>query len=79
MRNDLAMTGEITIMGKVLPVGGIPEKVRAAYEAGIREVLLPKENLREAEVLPREVIAAMRLTPVTSINEVLKAALVQPL
>jgi ATP-dependent Lon protease len=79
VRNDVAMTGEITIMGKVLPVGGIPEKVRAAYEAGIREVLLPKNNLRDAEVLPKDVLATIRLTPVSSIEEVLKAAIVQPL
>jgi len=76
VRNDVAMTGEITIMGKVLPVGGVPGKVRAAYEAGIREVLLPKDNLRETEILPKDILDAVRLVPVTSIDEVLKAALV---
>ena len=48
----LAMTGEITIMGKVLPVGGIHQKIRAACDAGIKEILLPSENLNEAKGLP---------------------------
>jgi ATP-dependent Lon protease len=75
VRNDLAMTGEITIMGKVLPVGGIQQKVRAAYDAGVKEVLLPAENLREAEGLPKYILDAVKLTPVQSIDEVLKHAL----
>ena len=71
VRHDLAMTGEITIMGKVLPVGGIQQKVRAAYDAGIREVLLPADNLKEAEGLPSYVLDGIKLTPVTTIAEVL--------
>lgn len=77
VRNDLAMTGEITIMGKVLPVGGIQEKVRAAYEAGIVEVLLPVDNLREAQGLPQYILDALTLTPVERIEEVLDRAFVQ--
>ena len=75
VRNDLAMTGEITIMGKVLPVGGIQQKVRAAYDAGVKEVLLPADNLKEAEGLPSYVLEAVKLTPVESIEKVLELAL----
>ncbi len=71
VRNDLAMTGEITIMGKVLPVGGVQQKVRAAYDAGVKEVLLPADNLKEAEGLPSYVLDEVKLTPVTTIEEVL--------
>ncbi|NCA74517.1 MAG: BREX system Lon protease-like protein BrxL [Gammaproteobacteria bacterium] len=76
VRNDLAMTGEITIMGKVLPVGGIQQKIRAAYDAGVKEVLLPADNMKEAEALPSYVLEAIKLTPVTTITEVLAAAFV---
>jgi len=75
VRNDLAMTGEITIMGKVLPVGGLHQKVRAAYDAGIKEVLLPADNLKEAQGLPSYILDAVKLTPVDTIDEVLKHAL----
>src|ERR1035437_549709 len=75
VRNDVAMTGEITIMGKVLPVGGIQQKVRAAYEAGIKEVILPEENLKEAQGLPSYMLQGLKLTPVKNIAEVLAIAL----
>lgn len=77
VRNDLAMTGEITIMGKVLPIGGVQEKVRAACDAGIMEVLLPEDNLNEALALPSYIIEKIKLTPVKNIDEVLKHALLQ--
>lgn len=75
IRNDVAMTGEITIMGKVLPVGGIHQKIRAAYDAGIKEVLLPRDNSKEAESLPTYILDSIKLTPVDTIEEVLKNAL----
>jgi ATP-dependent Lon protease len=78
VRSDIAMTGEITIKGKVLPVGGVMEKVRAAYAAGVREVLLPMDNLAEARLLPQYILDAVRITPVQSIDEVLAAALLDP-
>jgi ATP-dependent Lon protease len=76
VRNDLAMTGEITIMGKVLPVGGIQQKIRAAYDAGVKEVILPLDNIKEAEGLPSYMQEKIKLTSVTSIKEVLDAALI---
>jgi ATP-dependent Lon protease len=77
VRNDLAMTGEITIMGKVLPVGGVQQKVRTAFDAGIKEALLPIDNLKEAELLPQYVLDGIKLTPVTTIEDVLAAAFAQ--
>jgi len=75
VRNDLAMTGEITIMGKVLPVGGIQQKIRAAFDAGVKEVLLPSDNLKEAQMLPSYILEEIKLTPVDMIESVLKLAL----
>jgi ATP-dependent Lon protease len=77
VRNDLAMTGEITIMGKVLPVGGVQQKVRTAFDAGIKEVLLPVDNLKEAQLLPQYVLDGIKLTPVTTIEDVLAAVFAQ--
>ena len=74
VRNDLAMTGEITIMGKVLPVGGIQQKVRAAYDAGVNEVILPADNLNEAQGLPQYITDKVRLTPVSRVEEVIRIA-----
>jgi ATP-dependent Lon protease len=75
VRNDLAMTGEITIMGKVLAVGGIQQKIQAAYNAGVREVLLPADNFKETQELPSYILDAMKLTPVQTIDDVLRHAL----
>ena len=77
VRNDLAMTGEITIMGKVLPVGGITQKLRAAHDAGVAEVLIPADNLPEAQTLPPYILQALKVTPVRSIDEVLQHALIR--
>ncbi|MDG6027359.1 MAG: BREX system Lon protease-like protein BrxL [Candidatus Brocadia sp.] len=75
VRNELAMTGEITIMGKVLPVGGIQQKIRAAYDAGVKEVLLPADNYKESQGLPAYILDTIKLTQVNTIEDVLKCAL----
>ena len=71
----LAMTGEITLSGRVLPVGGIKEKVLAAHRYGVRTVLLPERNLQDLEELPDKVRRDIRFVPVTHMDEVLKLAL----
>ncbi len=75
VRHKLAMTGEITIKGKVLPVGGIKQKIRAACDAGIEEVLIPEDNVRETQNLPDYILDKVRITPVKNIKEVLDKAL----
>jgi ATP-dependent Lon protease len=72
---DLAMTGEITLSGAVLPVGGIKEKVLAAHRAGIRKIILPKENERDLQDVPEDVRSEIAFVPVDSVEEVLKEAL----
>ena len=72
---DVAMTGEITLRGRVLPVGGIKEKVLAAYRAGIRRVVLPEENEKDLEEIPEEVRDAMTFHLVTHMDEVLEQTL----
>jgi ATP-dependent Lon protease len=75
VRSDTAMTGEITLSGLVLPVGGIKEKVLAAHRAGIRRVILPKDNEKDLAELPEHVRAAMEFVAVEHTAEVLGAAI----
>ena len=75
VRKDVAMTGEITLRGKVLPVGGIKDKVLAAFRGGITEVILPKENEKDLEEIPVEVREQMEVHLVESMDEVLRLAL----
>jgi ATP-dependent Lon protease len=75
VRDDVAMTGEITLTGLVLPVGGIKEKVLAAHRAGIRRVILPKANLRDLDELTDDIRAQMTFVPATSLDEVWREAL----
>jgi ATP-dependent Lon protease len=77
VRKDVAMTGEITLRGRVLPVGGIKEKTLAAHRAGIRTVILPEENRKDLEDVPEAVRAEMQFMHVRHMDEVLKIALVQ--
>jgi ATP-dependent Lon protease len=75
VRRDVAMTGEITLRGRVLPIGGLKEKVLAAHRAGIRTVILPKENEKDLQEIPGKVRKQMRLVLVAHMDEVLKEAL----
>jgi ATP-dependent Lon protease len=75
VRADVGMTGEITLRGQVLPVGGIKEKVLAAHRAGLKTVILPKRNESDLEDLPEEVRKSMKFIFVETVDEVLKAAL----
>jgi len=79
VRQDLAMTGEITLRGKVLPVGGIKDKVLAAFRAGIHDVILPDENEKDLEDIPEDVRSAMRFHLVKHMDEVIPLALDGPL
>jgi ATP-dependent Lon protease len=72
IRSDTAMTGEVTLSGRVLPVGGIKAKVLAAHRAGIRRVLVPKRNERDLEEVPEEVREEMEFFPVENVHEVLE-------
>ncbi len=76
VRVDVAMTGEITLRGRVLPVGGLKEKILAAYRAGIREVIVPAENEKDLEDIPEEVRREMQLHLVENMDRVLEHALV---
>jgi ATP-dependent Lon protease len=75
VRADVGMTGEITLRGQVLPVGGIKEKVLAAHRSGLKTVILPKRNESDLDDLPEEVRKSMKFTFVETVDEVLKAAL----
>mgnify|MGYP006284605849 CR=1 FL=1 len=76
VRNDIAVTGEITLTGNVLPVGGIKDKVIAAHRAGIREILLPGENKKDLEEIPKRITRAIRFRFVNKLTEALKIALI---
>ncbi|MDY6952914.1 MAG: S16 family serine protease, partial [Thermodesulfobacteriota bacterium] len=75
--SDLAMTGEITLRGQVLPVGGIKEKVLAAHRAGIKEIILPKWNEKDLDDVPKKVLRGMTFHFVETMDQVLAAALSQ--
>ncbi len=76
VRADLAMTGEVTLRGRVLPIGGLKEKLLAAKNAGIQTVLVPKKNLADVAELAQEITKGLEILPVENMDEVLKAALV---
>jgi ATP-dependent Lon protease len=77
VRKDVAMTGEITLRGRVLPIGGLKEKLLAALRAGIKKVLIPEENAKDLAEIPDEVKNKLEIVPVARMDDVLRAALVR--
>ena len=79
VKRDVAMTGEVTLTGQVLPIGGLKEKLIAAHRAGIKEVLIPKENEKDLVDMPKKIIDEIKIIPVEYADEVLKIALTKEL
>jgi ATP-dependent Lon protease len=79
VRADVAMTGEITLRGEVLPIGGLKEKLLAAHRGGIKTVVIPKDNERDLKEIPENVLEGLSIHPVKQIEEVLELALVEPI
>jgi ATP-dependent Lon protease len=75
VRHDVAMTGEITLRGRVLPIGGLKEKVLAAHRAGIKRIIVPERNRADLEEVPKEVIDELQFFFVSRMEQVLEAAL----
>jgi ATP-dependent Lon protease len=79
VRRDVAMTGEVTITGQVLPIGGLKEKLLAAHRAGIKEVIIPKENEKDLVDMPKKIINDIKITPIEYADQALKIALTKEL
>ena len=79
VNKNVAMTGEITLRGLVLPIGGLKEKLLAAHRAGIKKVLIPRENKKDLVEVPKTILDSMEIIPVKNVDEVLKVALTKPL
>jgi ATP-dependent Lon protease len=78
-RRDVAMTGEITLRGKVLPIGGVKEKILAAHRAGIKTIIIPRDNEKDLADIPKNVLDTLDIYMVDTMDEVLKIALAEPL
>jgi len=78
-RRDVAMTGEITLRGKVLPIGGVKEKVLAAHRAGVKNIVMPRDNEKDLADIPKNVLDVLDVHLVSTMDEVLKLALAEPL
>ncbi|MDD5014948.1 MAG: endopeptidase La, partial [Atribacterota bacterium] len=75
IRKDVAMTGEITLRGRVLPVGGLKEKILAAYQSGIKTIIIPQDNIKNLEDIPNDIKKRLKFVMVNNLDEVLKIAL----
>jgi ATP-dependent Lon protease len=76
VHRDLAMTGEITLRGRVLPIGGLKEKILAAHRGGIRKVVIPKDNEKDLRDIPQTISKQLEITPVEHMDEVLTHSLI---
>jgi ATP-dependent Lon protease len=79
VRKDVAMTGEITLRGKVLPIGGVKEKVLAAHRSGLKTIIVPKDNEKDLADIPKNVLDSLNVYMVESMDEVLRIALAEPI
>ncbi len=79
IRRDVAMTGEVTLTGQVLPIGGLKEKLLAAHRAGIKEVLIPKENEKDLVDMPKKIIDDIKITPIDNADQAIKISLTKEL
>ena len=77
VHRDIAMTGEVTLRGRVLPIGGLKEKLLAALRGGLKKVLIPEENAKDLADIPASVKNALEIVPVSRMQEVLEHALVR--
>jgi ATP-dependent Lon protease len=78
IRRDVAMTGEITLRGRVLPIGGVREKILTAQRAGVKTILLPKQNAKDLDEIPKRLLRGVNLVLVSHMDEVLEQALLPP-
>ncbi len=76
VNNKVGMTGEITLRGRVLPIGGLREKSIAAHRSGLKTIIIPKENVRDLDEIPQSVKEELEIIPVERVEEVIKVALV---
>jgi ATP-dependent Lon protease len=79
VRADVAMTGEVTLRGRVLAIGGLKEKLLAALRGGIKMVLIPEENVKDLAEIPQNIKDGLEIVPVSHVDQVLERALVAPL
>ena len=77
VKHDVGMTGEITLRGRVLPIGGLKEKSIAAHRSGLKTILIPSENVRDLDEIPEEIKSSLEIIPVSNLDEVLKLAFVK--